>query len=77
MFGTLPVILAGILRMASRHDHPGYLAWAWGLQGIALCFIVAGFIIGAVKNEKPSPGIWGVLAIWVVCAIFGLTYSTS
>ncbi|MCM2420230.1 hypothetical protein [Streptomyces sp. RKAG293] len=74
MFGALLVLPAGVLRIASRPVHADYLMWAWGLQGAALAFIVLGILIGAVKKRKPSPGVWGVLAVWILAAGHGLSY---
>jgi len=48
--------------------------WAWGFQGAAMAFIVLGILIGAAKKRKPSPGVWGVLVVWILAAVHGLTY---
>ncbi|WP_441250509.1 hypothetical protein [Kitasatospora sp. McL0602] len=73
VFGTLLVLPAGILRMASG-DHTDYLMWAWILQGVALAFILLGILIGAGRQKRPSAGIWGVLVVWTLAAAHGLTY---
>jgi len=74
VFGALLVLPAGVLRIASRQVHTDYLTWAWGLQGAALAFIVLGILIGAARRQKPSPGVWGVLAVWILAVGHGLTY---
>jgi hypothetical protein len=72
VFGTLLVIPALVLRIASRDGRPELVSVGWILHGLALLAIAVGFLIGAVKREKPSPGMWGVLVVWAVTAVCAL-----
>ncbi|MEV0193669.1 hypothetical protein AB0I39_34750 [Kitasatospora purpeofusca] len=68
--GFLLVIPAFALRLVARAgNRPMLLAISWLFQGLALLAVLAGMAIAAHRSARPSPGMWGLLALW----IFGTT----
>ncbi|MGE7389678.1 hypothetical protein ACQKM2_29805 [Streptomyces sp. NPDC004126] len=69
---AVPVLLIGFVlrRVGARQDAVALVDAGTVAQFAAVLPIAAGFLLGAVRGVRPSPGAWALLAVWAVTTVF-------